>query len=53
MFTFTKEILKDAHRENSPTNKTTTLTKSMIIEIWVIGALNQLFIRGSYTKIKF
>ena len=49
MFTFTKEILKDAHRENSPTNKTTAFTKSMITEIWVIGTLNQLYIRGSYT----
>ena len=29
------------------------LTKSMNMDIWVIGILNQLFIRGSYTQIKF
>ena len=27
--------------------------KSMNIEIWVAGTLNQLSIRGSYTQIKF
>ena len=29
------------------------LMKSMNIDIWVVGTLNQLFIRGSYTKLNF
>ena len=29
------------------------LTKSMNMYIWGIGTVNQLFIRGSYTQIKF
>ena len=34
-------------------NETLALRKSMNMDIWVIGTLIQLFIRGSYTKIKF
>ena len=34
--------------ENTPSNKTEALTKSKNMYIWVIGTLNQLFIRGSY-----
>ena len=45
--------LKDTHRENTLTNKTLALSKSMNMDIWVIGTLNQLFIGGSYIKIKF
>ena len=41
----------DNHRENALTNKTQVLMKSMNMAIWVIGTLNQLFIRGSYTEI--
>ena len=40
--------LKDTHMENTPSNKTEALTKSKNMYIWAIGALNQLFIRGSY-----
>ena len=29
------------------------LTKSMNMDIWVIGTINQLIIRNSYTQIKF
>ena len=45
--------LRDTHRENALMNKTQKLTKSMTMDIWVISTLNQLFIRGSYTEIKF
>ena len=44
---------KDTHRENAPQNKTQTLKKNMNVEIWVVSTLNQLFIRGFYTEIKF
>ena len=40
--------IKDTHRENTPSNKSETLTKSMNMYIWAIGILNQLFMRGSY-----
>ena len=40
-------------RENTPSNKTEALTKSMNMYIWAIGILNQLFIRDSYTQITF
>ena len=41
------------HRENTHSNKTQPLTKSMNKDIWVIGTMKQLFVRGSYTLIKF
>ena len=40
-------ILKDTHREKAPSNKTPALTKSTKMGIWVVGAANQLSIRGS------
>ena len=40
---------KDAHQEKAFSNKTRTLTRSINLDIWS----NQLFIRGSYTEIKF
>ena len=40
-------ITKDTHREKAPSNKTPALTKSVIMDIWVVGTSNQLFIRGS------
>ena len=43
---------KDAHRENTPSNKTQALTKIMNMGISEIGASSQTFIRGSYTEIK-
>ena len=48
-----KNILRDTHKDNTPSNKTKALKKSMNMYIWVIGTLIQLFIRGSYTQIKF
>ena len=33
-------------------NETQALRKSVYMGIWVVGALNQQFIRGSYTEIK-
>ena len=38
--------LKDTHRNKAPSNKTTALTKSTNMGIWVVGT-NQLFIRSS------
>ena len=43
-------MLKDTHMEQAPSIKTAVLTKSMNVGIWVVGTLNQLFIRGSYTE---
>ena len=50
---YKKFFLKDTHRERSVSNKTQALTKSMNMDIWVFGTLNQLFIRGFHTRIKF
>ena len=36
-----------------PSNKALTLLKIMNMDIWVVGALNQVFIRGSKTETKF
>ena len=36
-----------------PSNKALTLSKTMNMDIWVVGTLNQLFIRGSKTETKF
>ena len=44
---------KDTHRENTLSNKTETLTKSLNIYIWAIGTLNQIFLRGCHIQIKF
>ena len=35
-------LFKDTHREKTPSNKTLALTKSTIMDIWVIGTPNQL-----------
>ena len=45
--------LKDTHRESMPSNKTQALTKSVNMENWLIGTLNQLFIWGSYIQFQF
>ena len=37
----------DTHREKAPLNKTSALTESTNMDIWVVGTSNQLFIRGS------
>ena len=47
------QIFKDTHKENTPSNKTEALTESKSMYIWVIGILNQLFIRGSCSQTKF
>ena len=39
---YTCYIIKDTHRENTPSNKTQGLTKSINMGIWEIDALNQL-----------
>ena len=44
-------VLRITNRGNPPSKKIQTLTKS--IDIWVVTTLNQLFIRSSYTQIKF
>ena len=41
-FTFT-----DTYKEKVPSNKTSTLSESMNMDIWVVGTSNQPFIRGS------
>ena len=46
-----QNILRDTHKENTTSKKTEALKKSMYMYIQVIGTLNQLFIRGSYTQI--
>ena len=42
-----EERFKDTHLEKAPPNKTSALTKSMNMDIWVVGTSNQLFIRRS------
>ena len=50
-FLIGSKCFKDTHKENTPSNKTEALRKSMNVYIWAIGTLNQLFIRGSCTQI--
>ena len=38
--------IKDTHRKKSLPNKTQALIKSLCMDIWVLGTLNQLFIKG-------
>ena len=45
--------LKDTQRKNAPQNKTQTLKQKMNMDIWVVSTLNQLFIKDSYSEIKF
>ena len=44
---------KDIHWEKAPSNETPTLSKSMNMDIWVVGTSNQLFIRGLKPKQNF
>ena len=39
--------------ENTLSNKTQALTKSMNMNIWINGILNQIFKRGFSSQIKF
>ena len=52
-FRYCVNSLRILSRKKNPLNKTKGLTKSMNMNIWVVGTSNQLFIRGSYTKTKF
>ena len=45
--------LKDTYREKEHSNKTSGLTKSMNMDIWVVGTSSQFFVRSSYTETKF
>ena len=44
---------KNTNREKAPSNKTPVLTKKYEYRNLGGGTLNQLFIRASYTQIKF
>ena len=44
---------KDTHREKASLNMTTLLTKSMNMDIWVVGTSNQPFLGDSYSEKKF
>ena len=46
-------MFKNTHRERAHSNKTPALTERMNMDIRIVGTSNQLFIKGSYTKIKF
>ena len=47
------QFFKDTHKENTPSSKTEMLSKSLNMYIWVVGTLNQLSARSSYTQINF
>ena len=40
-------FFKHPHREQATSNRTPVYTKSMNMDIWLVGTSNQLFIRGS------
>ena len=42
-----RNLIMDTHREKAPCSKTQVLKGSVNMDIWVVGTLNQLFIRGS------
>ena len=46
-------FLKNTHRGKAPSNKASALTKILNTDIRVIGAPNQVLIRGSYAETKF
>ena len=52
-FQIRKTLLKDTDREKAPSNKTPALTKSTNMGAWVVGTLNQLFIRVLKLKQSF
>ena len=47
------DLIKGNYRENIPSNKTETSTKSMNMYIWAISTLNRVFIRACHAQIKF
>ena len=46
-------LFKYTHREKAPSNKTPALTKSMNMDIWVVGTSNQLIISPLKLKQNF
>ena len=44
---FQRNNFKDTHVEKVFLNKPPAFAESMNMDIWVVGTLNQLFIRGS------
>lgn len=50
--TLVNKEFKDTQREKSRPGRTPGLTKSLNMNIWIVGAVNQLFKGGSYNKIK-
>ena len=50
---FISLYFKDTHIDKTPLNKTPVLRKSMNMNMWVAGSLNQLFIRGFSTETNF
>ena len=51
--TYWPRFINDTQGEKAPSNKTLVLTKSTNMGIWAVDTTNQLFIRGSWTEIKF
>ena len=45
-------FINDTHRRNTHSNKTQALTKSVNMDISVVGIFNQLFVTGFYTQKK-
>ena len=50
---FTSRLLRLLTGKKASSNKKPAFMKSMNMDVWVVGASNQLFIRGSYTETKF
>ena len=44
---FNFHVVKDTHRQKAPSDETSTLSKIMNMDIWLVGTTNQLFIGGS------
>ena len=44
---FNFHVVKDTHRQKAPSDETSTLSKIMNMDIWLVGTSNQLFIGGS------
>ena len=45
--------IKDTHREKGPLNINSAFTKSMNIDVYVVGTSNQLFLRSSLAETKY
>ena len=42
-------ITKDTHKGSTPSSKTQVLMKITNMDIWLIGTMNQIFVRGFNT----